>query len=98
MISKGELSEHFSRVIPKNVIELAEQEYQNWDRQQKFSDVQSDIARKLLKLRVSFQENVTAVPDISYYADFKLTEVNKGNLILLQGDKNSNTSTGEWLG
>jgi len=27
MISTGELSDHFSRVIPKNVIELAEQEY-----------------------------------------------------------------------
>jgi hypothetical protein len=60
--------------------------------------VQSDIARKLLKLRVSFQENTAAVPDVAYFVDFKLTEVNSGHVILLQGEKNSNPTAGDWLG
>ena len=51
-----------------------------------------------MKLRVSYQENVTAVSDVAYFVDFKLTEVNNGHVILLQGDKNSNPNTGDWLG
>lgn len=38
------------------------------------------------------------MPDVSYYVDFKLNEVNSGHVILLLGDKNSNTITNDWLG
>ncbi len=86
MVAKGELSEHFSRVIPKDVLLVAQNEFEKQDRAQIYADVQSDIARKLLKLRVSFQENSPAIPDVAYFVDFKLTEANNGHVIVLQGD------------
>ena len=49
-------------------------------------------------MRVSFQENTAAVADISYFVDFKMTEGNKGAVILLKGEKNTNVSTGNLLG
>jgi len=54
MVARGELSEHFARVIPKEVLQAAQDEFSKQDKTQKYADVQSDIARKLLKLRVSF--------------------------------------------
>lgn len=49
-------------------------------------------------MRVSFQENTAAAADISYFVDFKMIEGNKGSVILLQGEKNTNASNGNLLG
>jgi hypothetical protein len=59
-----------------------------------YSDVQTDIAKKLLKLRATFQENTRIGK--AYRVDFKLLDVNK--VILLKGNEQVNTKTSEWFG
>ena len=56
--------------------------------------MQVDIAKKLLKLRVTFQENAKAGK--AYRVDFKLLDVNKA--ILLRGKEQVNSKSNEWLG
>ena len=83
MVAKRGLSEEFNKVIPERVLKAAVNEFERVDRPPAYADVQREIGKKLLKLRVSFQENSAAAADISYFVDFKMTEANKGTVILL---------------
>ena len=92
------MSEEFTKVIPVSVQQAAEAEFEKMDRPTSYPDVQREIGKKLLKLRISFQENTSAAPEANYFTDFKLIEANKGTVILLQGEKNTNLVTGNWNG
>jgi len=98
MIARKQLPAEFSKVIPQAVREAAELEFERHDRQILYPNVQREIAKKLLKLRVSFQENVPAADETAYFVDFKLTQNYRGTVLVLSGDRNTNTSTGELLG
>lgn len=75
----------------------ARSEYEKWDRMALYADVQREMARSLLKLRVTFEENSSA--DAGYFVNFKLCDANnKGTVIILQGAENCNETTGKWLG
>lgn len=98
-VKQNELNRDFAKIIPKELLEQAAAEYEKFDRSFIFADVQSDIGHKLLKLRVSYEENVSASEEMAAYTcNFKLQGANKGHIILLKGDKNTNRTTGEWLG
>ena len=56
--------------------------------------MQVDIAKKLLKLRATFQENTKVSK--SFRVDFRLLDVDK--VILLKGKEQVNPKTNEWLG
>jgi hypothetical protein len=56
--------------------------------------VQVDIAKKLLKLRATFHENVKVSK--SYRVDFKLVDIDK--VIVLKGQDQMNSKSNEWLG
>lgn len=83
----------FKEVIPKKVRDLAEEEYANFDKNL-YGDVQVDIAKKLLKLRTTFQENTKVSK--AFRVDFKLLDVDK--VILLKGQDQINPRTNEWQG
>jgi hypothetical protein len=83
----------FKEVIPKKVRELCDEEYSAFDKNL-YPDVQVDIAKKLLKLRTTFHENVKVGK--SYRVDFKLVDLDK--VIVLKGDDQMNTKSNEWLG
>jgi hypothetical protein len=60
--------------------------------------VQSDIGKKLLKLRVSFEEHASSnVKCGAYSVNFKLTGDNENHLIVLKGDKHINLTNKNWL-
>ena len=95
----GKLPRAFKKVIPAAVKEAARQEYEKWDKPAMYADVQREMARALLKLRVTFEENAVASTDAGYFVNFRLTDkANEGVTILLQGPENSNHTTGQWLG
>ena len=83
MVAKHKISEEFTKVIPEKVLKAAIAEFERVDKPPAYADVQREIGKKLLKLRVSFQENSAAAADISYFVDFKMTEGSKGTVILL---------------
>lgn len=56
--------------------------------------MQLDIAKKLLKLRTTFNENVKVSK--SYRVDFKLADIDK--VIVLKGTDQINSKSSEWLG
>jgi len=92
-IKTGRWPKEFKEVIPKKIKELIEEEYSNFDKNL-YSEVQFDIAKKLLKLRATFQEN--AKVSKAFRVDFKLIDVDK--VILLKGKEQINAKTNEWLG
>lgn len=61
MMKKNLMPEEFTKVIPEKVVKLAQAEFEKSDKAILYADVQRDVAKKLLKLRVSFQENVAAL-------------------------------------
>jgi hypothetical protein len=75
------------------VRDLCEEEYSSFDKNL-YPDVQIDIAKKLLKLRTTFHENVKVSK--SYRVDFKLVDIDK--IIVLKGEEQMNTKSNEWLG
>ena len=66
--------------------------------------MQKDIAQKLLKLRVSFKENVPAIfedvddEERGGKVAFRLQGEHSGRVLILKGDRNTNPHTGEWTG
>jgi len=84
----------YKDVIPRKVREACEEEYAQFDKSTQHSDVQLDVAKKLLKLRSTFQEN--AKMSKSFRVDFKLADVSK--VVLVKGAEQVNPRTGEWLG
>ena len=102
-ISAGAIPENFNSVIPRKVQALAADAYIEWD-QPLYMDVQKDIAQKLLKLRVTFKENVPAAYDdvddveVGEKVTFRLSGENSGRVLLLKGDRNSNADTSELTG
>ena len=92
-IKNGRWPKEFKEVIPKKVRDIAEEEYATFDKNL-YADVQIDIAKKLLKLRATFQENTKVSK--TFRVDFKLLDVDK--VILLKGKEQMNSRTGEWLG
>lgn len=63
----------YKDIIPKNARDICEEEYNLFDKNE-YQEIQTDIAKKLLKLRVTFIENVKV--NKSYRVDFKLTDSN----------------------
>ena len=92
-IKNGRWPKEFKEVIPKKVRDITEEEYANFDKNL-YNDIQIDIAKKLLKLRATFQENVKVSK--AFRVDFKLLDVDK--VILLKGKDQVNPRTGEWQG
>ena len=92
-IKNGSWPKEFKEVIPKKVRDITEEEYSNFDKNL-YADVQIDIAKKLLKLRATFQENIKVSK--AFRVDFKLLDVDK--VILLKGKDQVNPRTGEWQG
>lgn len=94
-----QLDPEMKHVIPKDLLKAASEEYERFDRSFIFADVQSDIAHKLLKLRVSFKERVACSEEMpAYSCNFKLMGKNEGKIFVFKGDENSNVVNGEWLG
>jgi len=54
MVAKNKISEEFTKVIPEKVLKAAIAEFERVDRPPAYIDVQREIGKKLLKLRVSF--------------------------------------------
>jgi len=92
-IKTNKWPKEFKEVIPKKVRELCEEEYSSFDKNL-YPDIQLDIAKKLLKLRTTFHENVKVSK--SYRVDFKLADIDK--VIVLKGQDQMNTKSNEWLG
>lgn len=92
-IKIGRWPKEFKEVIPQKVRDVIEEEHANFDKNL-YTDVQVDIAKKLLKLRATFQENTKVSK--SFRVDFKLLDVDK--VILLKGNDQVNPRTGELLG
>lgn len=71
-----------------------------WDQRVfSFPEVQKEIATKLLKLRVTFSENVAASKDGAYSANFKfrLPGEKLDTLLVLSDSSMKNTSNEDWL-
>lgn len=94
-IELGLLPTNFIKLIPDDVLEASEREYSLSDSKSDYPDIQRDIARKLLKLRVSFEENASTE---AYKVDFRLHDAHKNNVILIKGPANSSEATGQWKG
>ena len=78
--------------------ESAAEEFEKFDRKITYDDVQSDLSHKLLKLRVSFEENVACLEKTpAYIVNFKLKGRNNGQVIILKGEGRTNQTTKEWL-
>lgn len=92
-IKVGRWPKEFKEVIPQKVRDVIEEEHSNFDKNL-YADVQVDIAKKLLKLRATFQENTKVSK--SFRVDFKLLDVDK--VILLKGNDQVNPRTSELLG
>lgn len=92
-IKNGKWPKEFKEVVPRKVRDLCEEEYALFDKNA-YQDVQIDIAKKLLKLRTTFQENTKVGK--TFRVDFRLTDVDK--LIVLKGADQVNPRTNEWLG
>ena len=90
-IEQGLIPTNFVKVIPDEVLEACEREYKLTDTKSDYPDIQKDIARKLLKLRVSFEENSETE---AYAVDFKLLDGHKNNIILIKGPANSSEASG----
>jgi len=54
MVAKNKISEEFTKVIPEKVLKAAIAEFERVDKPPAYADVQREIGKKLLKLRVSF--------------------------------------------
>lgn len=97
-VAKKQLAEVFSEIIPKRIAEAACEEYEKFDRKITYDDVQSDLSHKLLKLRVTFEENVAFQEETpAYIVNFKLHDKNEGHVIMLKGEGKINVTTKEWL-
>jgi hypothetical protein len=97
-VTKKQLADVFSEIIPKKMVEAACEEYEKFDRKITYDDVQSDLSHKLLKLRVTFEENVPFHQETpAYIVNFKLHDKNEGHVILLKGEGKINATTKEWL-
>lgn len=69
-----------------------------WD-QPLYSYTQRDIAKKLLKLRVTFKENAFPSDKEIYKVDFKLLDKeNRESAIVIIGDKNQDFYTNKMFG
>ena len=90
-IEEGLVPHNFVKVIPDDVLEACEKEYHLSDAKSDYPEIQKDIARKLLKLRVSFEENADTE---AYKVDFRLHDAHKNNVILIKGPVNSSEATG----
>ena len=55
-LEEGRLPQNYEGCIPNEIVDTAEARYQEYDKPQ-FSEVQKDVAKKLLELRVTFREN-----------------------------------------
>jgi hypothetical protein len=67
--------EKFSTVIPANVKQAAVQEYKDFELKKSYSNEQKEIAKILLKLRVTFSEKTPVKLDnTTTYVDFKLSD------------------------
>lgn len=74
--------------MPADVNAAGELICKRWD-QPINTDLQTEIAKKLLKLRVTFTENAYPTEKQVYKVDFKLEDkANNGQAILLVGEKN----------
>lgn len=69
MLEEGRLPRPFSKCIPQEVRDAAESKFHEYDRPQ-FAQVQTEIAKMLLDLRVSFKENQKV--ERVYRVDIKL--------------------------
>ena len=77
---------------------MAAHAYAKYDESLKYPEIQADIGRKLLKLRVTFTEYTPAHPSCSAYkVNFKLTGDLSNTMFLLKGPKHCNPHTKEWL-
>lgn len=71
-IKQKKLDKQFSKIIPADVVSAATRVVARWDQKTfHFPEVQKEIATKLLKLRVTFSENVAVSKDGAYAANFK---------------------------
>eukprot|EP00347_Sterkiella_histriomuscorum_P017948 403347370 len=93
LIKANQWPREFKDVVPRKVKDICEEEFNIFDKNH-YQEVQMDIAKKLLKLRVTFQEN--AKINKSYRVDFKLNDVNK--FIILKGPDMINQKNNELLG
>lgn len=72
-VENGRLPEEFLQCIPQEIQIAAEERYTEYDKPT-FKNVQTDIAKHLLKLRVTFQENQKI--EKTYRSDIKLLKKN----------------------
>jgi len=55
-VEEKRLPEEFLNCVPANLLERAEDHYFEYDKS-RYPEVQTDIAKRLLDLRVTFKEN-----------------------------------------
>lgn len=96
----GYLPPALKHVIPKKVQNRAAKEYHHHDLEtSSYPELQEEIARKLLKLRVTFSENELCSAKVpGYNANFKLGDEFKDILIQVRGDNNCCAVTRDWDG
>ena len=80
MIKEGKWPKEFKDVVPQRVRDVVEEEYGRWDKGL-YPEVQVDMGRKMLKLRVTFEENAKIAK--AYRVDFKLMDLNVNIIILV---------------
>lgn len=64
----------YNKVIPSEVFKAAEEAFERFDPRCHYPVVQKEIANKLLKLRVSFEEDAVGNERSIYRVDFKLMD------------------------
>ena len=99
-IKQSKLEAQFAKIIPADVIQAATRVVKRWDQRVfSFPEAQKEIATKLLKLRVTFSENVAASKDGAYSANFKfrLPGEKIDTLLVLSDSSMKNTSNEDWL-
>jgi len=94
------LPQELEDVIPKDLVNIASLNYTVYDKQtSSYEVIQQEISRKLLRLRVDFQEHVNVSEKLpGYQCNFKMMGEFETNLIMLKGETNSNRVNGEWNG
>lgn len=82
-LEEKRLPEVFANCIPQSVLEKAEDRFSEYDRS-RYENVQTDVAKRLLDIRVTFKENQKL--NKVYRADIKLLDENLV-LLLKTGDQ-----------
>lgn len=88
-IDQEKLPEIFSRCVPPSVYQKAKDRFHEFDAKARYPDDQVDIAKKLLKLRVTFAEN----RKIHGHYRVDIMELEKKNCIYLVSDNDEGHQT-----